>query len=301
MDNLQAKIEKNDVIISKNDIFIAKNENIIKVNEYEKIVMKVKSLSRKFFLPYLLNVYVVLPDQNPQYVRLLRKDGKKVSYKNGEYKLLISRHKVSHKSKLRLVQMIFNLTHKNSTLYDEIFDKFIKSAIPVKNGNFNSTEYMLVLDNLATFLISNNDNSDFLNDTLKRKQQRYELFSYKEDINYAAIPNLIINNKQSYTKHITNRPKMQVKRWKKCKTYKMNDLLKNLEPGYIAKWCYVNEDNEFYFNGTKYKVESEIYYKTKYGQYIYDQILVIKESNNLNFYTMDIDKIDKDKILVPLK
>lgn len=289
----------------KNELKITKNEpkikNLIKINDYEKIVLKVTSIKKRFYLPYLLKVWVVLPDQNPQYARLLRKEGRKISIKNGIYKVLVSMHNVSKESKLKLLDKVFQEKYKDGDLYQDVLNRFIKDAIPPSSKDFKSIEYKLILDTLATFLISNHDNSDFLNDTLKRKQQRYELYSYSEDIPYNLIPNLVINNKGLYTKHITNRPRMQVRRWKKSKTYKLNKLINSLDKGYTATWCYVNELNEFNFEGTKYKVEDKLYYKSKYGMYIYDQILVIKENEELNFYNMDIDRIDKKQILVPLQ
>lgn len=291
MNNFEEKPKKNN----------QKMKNLIKINDYEKIVLKISSLKKKFFLPYLLKVWFVLPDQNPQYARLLRKEGRKISVKNGIYKVLVSIHNVSKESKLKLLNKVFNQKYKDGTLYDEVLNRFIKDAIPSSWKDFKSIEYKLILDTLSTFLISNHDNSDFLNDTLKRKQQRYELYSYSEDIPYNLIPNLIINNKGLYTQHITLRPKMQVRRWKKSKTYKLNQLISTLNKGYIAQWCYINADNEFNFEDTKYKVEAEAYYKCKYGIYIYDQILVIKDNNEINFYSMDIDKINKNEILIPLK
>lgn len=274
---------------------------IVKIYDFERIVLKITSLKKKMFLPYLLNIYIVLPNQNPEYIRLLRKEGKKISLRKGQYLLLVSKHNISYKSKIKILSRIFELEYRGGKLYDEILKRFIDSANPSVEGQagfYKSTEYMLILDNLATFLISNNDNSDFLNDRLRRKQKRYELFSYSENVPYEFIPDLIINKKGLYTKHITHRPRMQARRWKKSKTYKLNELIKTLNTGYIAKWCYVNELNEFFHEGVKYRIDDESYHMKKYGRYLFDQILVVND-NGLRFFNMNIEEINKNNILLP--
>jgi hypothetical protein len=260
------------------------------IQEYERIVLNIKSLKRKLYLPFLLKTFLVLPNQDQSYIRELRKSGKKIRLIKGTYQVLIEKRNVSWNSKLAIVERIFNLNFFGKPLFLELQNKFITNAVP--NMNFyNSTEYMLILDNLATFLISNHDNSDFLTDRASRKCKRYELFSFEEDIPYELFDNLIINNKNKYTKHITDRPKMQIRRWKKSKTCKLNMLIKELGK-YKANWCYLNELNEFLYEDKNYVVTDPIYYKKLNGMYIYNEILVIEANGEVLFYNMEIDLID---------
>ena len=119
----------------KSDDFIKKpNKKLITINEYDRVTLKISSLQLKLYLPYLKKVYWVLPDQNPQYVRLLRKEGKKVSIKKGIYQMLISKHNLSNKSKLKVINRIFDLEYKTSTLYEELKTRFINGAAPTQKG-----------------------------------------------------------------------------------------------------------------------------------------------------------------------
>lgn len=281
--------------------FQKSGEKLKFIYKYEYVYFKITSIKKKFRLPYLLNIYLVLPDQRSIFSRLMRKEGYKIRCTQGEYQLLISKHNISYKSKLKLIEKLFKMEFHNTTLLHDLTCRFNKGAVPINSSNFQSTEYMLILDNLSTFLISNNDNSEFLTKTVQRRNKRYELFSYIEDIPYEFMSNLIINNKGLAPTHVCNSPKLQIRRWKKSKTYKLNKVREGMSKEYKAKWCYVDELNEFIFEGQKYKVESSEYYKKKYGKLIYDQILVFKDKGIFYFYNMDIEEIDKKYILINLK
>lgn len=260
------------------------------IQEYERIILNIKSLKRKLYLPFLLKTFLILPNQDQSYIRELRKLGKKIRLIKGTYQVLIEKRNVSVDSKLKIVERIFNYDSFGKPLFMELQEKFINNAVP--NMNFyNSTEYMLILDNLATFLISNHDNSDFLTDRASRKCRRYELFSYCEDIHYENFNNLIINNKNKQTKHITHRPKMQIKRWKKSRTCKLNMLINGLGK-YTATWCYLNELNEFTYKDKIYTVTDPVYYKKSNGIYMYNEILVIETNGEVLFYSVEIDLIN---------
>jgi len=260
------------------------------IKEYDNIKLKINSIKKRIILPYLLNTYLVLENYSLKQIRDLRKMGKKLRLINGtQHQLLIKKQNASIASKLRIIDKIFKLEINGITLEDELISRFEYNHTPRKQF-FNSVEYILILDSLCTFLISNHDNSDFITECKARKIIKYETFSYNELIIHQMLEKLV--TKDEKYKPVNLKPKLQIRRWKKSKTLRMNELIKSLDKGYKAKWCYVNELNEFNFQVDTYKVKDEVYYKRKNGLFIFDQILVIDINNKLTFYDQDINKVE---------
>lgn len=79
-------------------------------------------------------------------------------------------------------------------------------------------------------------------------------------------------------------------------------------PSYTSKWCLVNTDNEFKFNGVRYKIHPSVKQYEVTGKAVnansdftnksdMDKILVIEmEDKTLHFFDMNIDSLDSNLI-----
>lgn len=96
---------------------------------------------------------------------------------------------------------------------------------------------------------------------------------------------------------------------KTTKIIKGRDGLIDKTKPYVAEWCIVDTNNEFIFQGNKYKINEKVKQysprskKPKYddykNDYQMDKILTYEQNEHLFFFDQNIDRIDNDLILKP--
>jgi len=267
------------------------------ISEYEYIVLKIKRCNKKVHLPFVHKIYKKLENQDPSTIYNLRKEGHKLRIRDGNYQQLIGSKKVSTKSKMNIIKKIMKFKdYEGNSLNDFISARFDHDSVRSKSMNL-SNEYVFILDILATFCIADGCDLKILTNKHLKRIKKYEVCSFKDEIchiskKWFALKKL--NDKELFEFEDTHR--MQTKRWKRSKTYRLNQAIKNLK-NYTAKWCYVDNLNIFYFNGTEYKLANIDQYKAKENIYTMDHILCIQlESGDMRYYDMNVEDISANLI-----
>lgn len=95
---------------------------------------------------------------------------------------------------------------------------------------------------------------------------------------------------------------------KPTRLIKSAEILRDAKYG---KWCYVNTDNEFEFEGKIYKIdesvkEYKVYNKAQYingklndftnEAYMEEVFVVVDKQNKLSFYNQNLDPIDNNLV-----
>lgn len=269
--------------------------------EYEYIILNMKRHKRKYKLPYLQKFMTRLEDQSSSNIYKLRKKGYKVCMREGEYYLLCKRKKINLASKKKIVSRIFNISFAGyGTLKNYLEIKFLKNTFK-KSSGFEDSEHATILSILGTFWMS--DGSDLATLTMRKikRIKRYEIHHYLDAINDSKKTWFeIIKTTPERLAYFEDNHRMQTKRWKKSKTYKLNKLLLKFD-NYTSKWAYIDNTNRFQFLQREYALDKNIdNYKVRADcTSNMDLILCIKDNNLdlIKFYDMDISEIPASSIL----
>jgi len=271
------------------------------IKEYKCHQLYLKKLNKKYRLPYLYSKYQKLENQEYKYISKLRRIGKKLKRKNGIWHLLVTRRKFSLKTKLRVIEKIFNIKESdNVTILKAIKHNFEKTSVK-STTSVNYNNYINILDVLALYYITDGYDYNILNHLKVLKIQKYEV---SNDISLIDIKDNCFRgynlNKvtDEEVKNFQKKHKKATKRWKNSKTYRLNEVLRSFDKR-ASEWCYVDTTNSFYFQNKKYNIENVDQYKVKDDNKCeMDFILVLEDSSNeLCFFDMNIESLDKNKII----
>jgi len=271
------------------------------LKDFKCFDLTINRINKKFKLPYLVNVYQKLENQDNKYIYKLRKIGKKVKLNKGEYYLLLAKKKLSLKTKLKIIDKIFALKDMNETIGESIWFNFEKMAIK-KTTTLNYNEYIYMLDVLSMFLISDGLDHNVLDGLKVKRIKKYEIAPLVSNNNVQELnTHKFVLNKttKEKVKNFQQKRKKATKRWKSSNTYKLNKILRNFDK-FDSSWSYVNTHNSFTYKNKNYCIEDDvIQYKVKNDNKCeMDFILVLEDnSNKLFFFNMNMESIDNKKII----
>lgn len=273
--------------------------------EYKDYVVKINN--KEIRLVYKIIQYQLLKNQTGEYVKKLRKQNIKIKafkFKNKNtdevqiyyYKLYaekIFNLKYRYKRIMGILNKIDDSTGKevvNNILYvweNKNYHKTNKNKLKDKEST--------ILDILGSYYLAEFEQEYILTKKKEKEIEKYEIlksniFKTIEKVDKKYKRGIEISIKQQIEKW-QQKNRMQTKRWKKSKTYKINQLysydnyrdrhyewdfvkekwiycdkkyqitkkrLINPKQPYVAKWCLVDTDGVFEFNKQKYLISNEL-------------------------------------------
>ena len=329
----------------KGEIYIFK-EIIIQRDNFD-----IQIYDKKISLPEEIREWQKLLNQDIKYINRLRKQGETIQYfkvmKNkqtggkktrGYYYRLYSCKNFTYEKRLYVVNMILNkMKHSCGMAINEYINHMQpKTSVDKKTNDTLFNVESILLSSLGEYLLRAKDDSNILYSEDMNFIQRTEVATFGEYIRSKNGGNYIRSgeNKNAWNINITEghnikrfekRYSSETRRWKKSKTYRMNEIysfdngrerelhhkregLIDWSKPYMSEWCVVDTENTFIFNEVKYKIGKDIVqynirkkkpnYDDYKNDYQMDQILVYEQDNKLYFFDQNIEQIDNNKILI---
>lgn len=280
--------------------------------------------SNKFCLPYRITTYqeVVFKDRE-----LAKKYKKHLKNKNIKYnqsdkgdrlviKKIICDKYVDLQSRYKLINSILDSKFEDTTLIEYIKYKWAtRNYHKTTNTELMDSEAIL-LDILSSYAFAGFEEGILTQNNISniKKREKYNLEDFNDNKIIKVEP---LNAKQTKTAN---------KRWKQSNTYRLGkvfynskiryeydwsivrkdwikyELQEKYQDGlidknkpYIAKWCHVDTEGVFEFEGVKYRVGSNNYDYDE-NKWCQDKILITEQDGNRYHFDMNIGKISDREI-----
>lgn len=311
--------------------------------EYKCYTIKINNKEIK--LVYKITQYQLLKNQTGEYIKKLKKQNiqvKAFGFKDRNtdelqiyYYKLYSEKLFDLKYRYKRIMSVLNKINKNTkqTIIDDIIYVWESKNYHKTSKDKLKDKESTILDILGSYYLAGLEEDYILTQKKEKTIKKYEILKSNpkaEKLNRNFKKGIRIVSKEQIAKW-EKENKMQTKRWKSSKTYKLNKLysydnhrdrhyewdfvkerwiycnpkyqitksgLINSEEPYVAKWCLVDTENLFEFEGNKYKIDEKVeqYKVNEDNMAEMDKILVIKQYDNEFYFDQNIERINNKYI-----